>query len=121
MSYLTQHLLKRTSGFYFRLVVPKRLRLALGKSEIRHPLRTSSEFNAVQLLIFRKEVSHPSIQALVMPKERSDEVRQFLDAAQRAQSQPFHLVLGLDEPTADTPLDMRPDLFVRVELRRIRW
>ncbi len=49
MSYLTQHLLKRTSGFYFRLVVPKRLRLALGKSEIRHPLRTSSEFNAVQL------------------------------------------------------------------------
>lgn len=49
MTYLTQHLLKRTSGFYFRLVVPKRLRLALGKSEIRHPLRTSSEFNAVQL------------------------------------------------------------------------
>ncbi|WP_371833075.1 DUF6538 domain-containing protein [Limnohabitans sp.] len=49
MSYLTQHLLKRTSGFYFRLVVPKHLRLALGKSEIRHPLRTSSEFVAVQL------------------------------------------------------------------------
>lgn len=49
MTFLTQHLLKRTSGYYFRLVVPKRLRLALGKSEIRHPLRTSSEFIAVQL------------------------------------------------------------------------
>ena len=48
MAYHTQHLLKRTSGFYFRLVVPKHLRLALGKSEIRHPLRTSSEFIAVQ-------------------------------------------------------------------------
>lgn len=49
MSYITQHLLKRPSGFYFRLVVPKSLRLALGKSEIRHPLRTSSEFVAIQL------------------------------------------------------------------------
>ena len=49
MTYQTQHLIKRPSGFYFRLVVPKSLRLALGKSEIRHPLRTSSEFVAIQL------------------------------------------------------------------------
>ena len=55
-----------------------------------------------------------------MPKERSNQVRQLLDAAQGAQSQPLHLVLGFDELAADAPLDMRPDLLVRVELGRIR-
>ncbi len=55
-----------------------------------------------------------------MPKERSNQVRQLLDAAQGAQSQPFHFVLGFDELAADAPFDMRPDLLVRVELGRIR-
>ena len=32
-----------------------------------------------------------------MPEERSDQIRQLLDSAQGAQSQPFHFVLGLDE------------------------
>lgn len=49
MTFTTQHLLRRPSGLYFRLVVPKALRLALGKTEIRHPLKTSSEFVALQL------------------------------------------------------------------------
>ena len=35
-----------------------------------------------------------------MTKERSDQVRQLLDAAQGAQGQPFHLVLGFDELTS---------------------
>jgi len=55
-----------------------------------------------------------------MPKERSDQVRQLLDSAQGAQSQPLHLVLGLDELAADASLDKRPDLLVGVELGRVR-
>lgn len=53
-----------------------------------------------------------------MPKKRSDQVRQLLDAAQSVQGQPFHVILGLDELAADAPLDMRPDLLVGVELGR---
>ena len=68
----------------------------------------------------RKELSHPSVQALVMSKERSEQVRQLLDATQGAQGQPFHLVFGFDELAADAPFDMRPDLLVRVELGRVR-
>jgi hypothetical protein len=56
-----------------------------------------------------------------MPKERSDQIRQLLDAAQGAESQSRHLVLGLDELAADAePLDMSPDLLVGVELGRVR-
>lgn len=65
-------------------------------------------------------MSHPSVQTFVMPKERFDQVGQFLDAAQGAQSQPFHLVRGFDELAADASLDMRPDLLVGVELGRVR-
>jgi len=55
-----------------------------------------------------------------MPKERSHQIRQLLDAPQGAKSQSLHLVLGFDELAADAPLDMRPDLLVGVELGRIR-
>lgn len=55
-----------------------------------------------------------------MPKERSDQVRQLLDATQGAHSLSFHFVLGFDELAADTQLNMRPDLLVRIGLLRVR-
>ena len=45
---------------------------------------------------------------------------QFLDTAQRAESQSLHLVLGLTELPRDLPFDVRPDLLVGIQLRRVR-
>ena len=62
------------------------------------------------------------MQALVMPKKRSGQVGQLLDAVQGIQCQLFHLALGVDELAADASLDIRPDpRLVRVELGRVRW
>ena len=70
--------------------------------------------------MFRKELSHPMVQTLVMPKGRSDQLLQLLDAAQGTQSQAFHHAFGFDKLASDVVLDMRPDLLVGVELRRTR-
>ncbi len=55
-----------------------------------------------------------------MTKGRSEQRRQFLYAAQCAESQSPYVVLGHDELAADAPLDICPDLLVRVELGRVR-
>ena len=41
------------------------------------------------VLSFREELSHPSVQALAMPKERSDQCRQLLDPAQGPRASRF--------------------------------
>ena len=65
-------------------------------------------------------MSYKRALTLWLEKERFDEVRQSLNPAQRTERQPLHFVLVLHEALRDLALHMRPDMFVGIELRRVR-
>ena len=65
-------------------------------------------------------MSHSGILALGLLKEGFHQCGQFLYAAQSAEGQPFHFVLGLHELPGNLAFDVSPDLLVRIQLRRIR-
>ena len=65
-------------------------------------------------------MSHSGILALGLAKEGFHQFWQFLDSAQGAECQPLHLVLGLDALPGHLPFDVTPDLFVGVQMRRVR-
>lgn len=70
--------------------------------------------------ILESNVIHRGISALGVVKEGFHQFGQFLDAAQCAGGcQTLHLVDGLDELSRDLSFDVRPDLLVGVELRRV--
>ena len=58
---------------------------------------------------------------LRLAKEGFHQFGQFLDSAQSAERQPLRFVLGLHKLPANLVFDMRPSLFIRVELGRVRW
>lgn len=53
-------------------------------------------------------------------KESTHEVGKFLQMAQSTNEHPRQLDLVLRNPLGHTPLDVVPNLFVRIELRRLR-
>ena len=65
-------------------------------------------------------MSQSGILTFGLAKERFHQLGQFLDPAQSAEGQPLHFVFGLHQLPGDLALDVRPDLFVRVQLRRVR-
>ena len=74
----------------------------------------------LRLLIFSKEKSHSYILTFGLSKEGFHQLRKFLNSAQCAEGELFHLVLGLDQLPRDSALDMSPDLLVGVQMRRVR-
>ena len=65
-------------------------------------------------------MSHSRILALGLAEEGFHQFGQFLDSAQRAECQPLHFVLGLHQLPGYPALDVRPNLLVGVQLRRVR-
>ena len=65
-------------------------------------------------------MSDSGILTLGLAKEGFHQFGQFLDSAQRAEGQPLHFVLGLHQLPGNTAFDVGPDLFVRVQMWRVR-
>ena len=68
------------------------------------------------LLLFSKVESYSRILAFGLLEEGADQIREFLDTAERAEGQTFHVLFVLNEAFGDLALHMRPHLFIRVEL-----
>lgn len=64
-------------------------------------------------------MSYRGVSAFGLAKEGFHEFGQFLDPAQRAERQPLHFLLGLDELPRDLAFNVCPNLLVGVQLRRI--
>ena len=69
--------------------------------------------------MFQKVMSGMDVPALGLPKERFDQLRQFLHPPQRTQGQTLHFVLALNEAARDAALDVGPDHFIGIELQRV--
>ena len=72
------------------------------------------------MLAFSSELSDSGILALGLGKEGFHQGGQFLDPAQSADCRQPHLDFGLHQLTRDLAFDMRPDLFIWIQLRRVR-
>jgi len=57
--------------------------------------------------------------AFRLPEEIPNQTGQLLNAAQRADGQPFHLSLVGDQLARHLAFDVRPCLFVRIQMRRV--
>lgn len=70
--------------------------------------------------IFLKIMSCCYISAVRVAEKRFHQLRQLLDSAQRAHDQLLHFLTILHKTPGHTALDVPPDLFVRVQVRRVR-
>ena len=61
------------------------------------------------------------ILTLALLEKRPHQIREFLYPVKRGQGELLHLVFGQHQLARDLAFHMRPDHFVRVQMRRVGW
>jgi hypothetical protein len=75
----------------------------------------------IVVLTFSQVKSHRNILALRLPEKTLYHGGQLLNAAQSAQCQALHVVFVDDKLARHFAFDVRPDLLIRIQVRRVRW